>query len=274
MPTFTPSRIAIVLLCFSLGTFLWTYGFPQQLGQPTQPVIDHYDHKNVHSAPIIPTPVITTHATAPAPTATVPAEYEADGGRWDDTDKQKEGEKEPTTLLTMASPTANASSTPTPQSGTKFCKEIHGAPNILIVLRTSKAEIARKLPTHLQTLLECVPHFAIFSDHSGELDGVPVYDALDSITNDTQHAHAEFDEYQLMRVDSEHAADPGKTKTLDKWKFLPMVYKAHRLRPEARFYLFLEADTSLSWTNLLQCTQQTSMYELYMRQTLTSYTYL
>jgi hypothetical protein len=303
MPTLTPSRVAIVLLTLSLVSFLWTWGFPQQFGQRPQPVIDHYDHKNVHSEPIIPAPSIAStskHAVVPAPTPTLTfhadehgpgqdddhrwddataadptrlpeatetsvAEYEEDGGRWQDKDKDKDSTAAvPTTLLTTATayPTgANATNATVPantpaaapaNTHNKFCKDVHGAPHVMVVVRTSKADMAEKLPAQLHGLLSCVPHFAIFSDHSGDMDGIPVHDALASIGSETKRIRDEFREYQLMHVDADHQPDTGKSQQLDKWKFLPMVYQAYRMNPDAKFYVFIEPDTSLSWTNLLQ----------------------
>ncbi|KAF1850361.1 glycosyltransferase family 31 protein [Cucurbitaria berberidis CBS 394.84] len=304
MPLFTPSRIAILVLSLSLISFFWTFGLPSQLGQPSLPIIDHYDHTHVHTEPIIPAPIIeSTHATAPSPTVhgdrpaedndhrwedattkagsadkpttapgslgTRPTGHDEDGGRWSDKDKLTEGVKTaasaapvPTTLLTALIPAlsglnatnatiASSATTPTPEVE-KFCKDVHGAPNVMVVLRTSKAEMDKKLSPHLLGLLSCVPNFAIFSDHAGEFQGHTVHNALESISFDAKFNHDEFREYQLMHADPEHKPDPKKTKDLERWKFLPMVYKAYHLNPSAKFYVFIEADTSLSWTNLLQ----------------------
>ncbi|KAH7070091.1 hypothetical protein FB567DRAFT_539855 [Paraphoma chrysanthemicola] len=310
MPMLTPSRVAIVVLCLSLVSFL-LLGYPSQFAQPSpsQPIIDHYDHKNVHSEPIIPAPFIPTptkHATPgtptphgdrpeeeedhrwddatkasgqtppPGPTETGVAEFEGDGGRWEDEQKQKDGgiagDKQeadasapPTTLLTHVVPAPSAvnatnatmlASTPTETvlstHKSSFCHEVRGAPNVMVILRTSKVEITEQLPAQIKSLLSCVPNFAIFSDHKGEIDGIPVYNALENISGETKRVHDEFNEYQLMHADPVYKPDAGKTKNLDKWKFLPMVYKAHKLKPDAKFYYFIEADTSLSWTNVLQ----------------------
>ncbi|KAJ4376380.1 hypothetical protein N0V83_001663 [Neocucurbitaria cava] len=311
MPLLTPSRIAILVLSFSLITFFWTFGLPSQLGQPSLPIIDHYSHTNVHTDPIIPAPTIeSTRATAPKPTVhgdrpaeeddhrwddatrkaaltdgktTAPppletgaAAHDEDGGRWEDKEKAKEGKKSsdvigastkpvPTTLAieiipapsgvnvtngTAAATTAASESAPS-HSVEKFCKDVRGAPHVMVVLRTSKAEID-KLSTHLLGLLSCVPNFAIFSDHAGEIEGHTVHNALESIGSDAKRTHDEFREYQIIHADAEHKPDPKRTKDLDKWKFLPMVYKAYHLNTSAKFYVFIEADTSLSWTNLLQ----------------------
>ncbi|KAF2825232.1 hypothetical protein CC86DRAFT_370973 [Ophiobolus disseminans] len=286
MPMLTPSRIAIVVLSLSLFSFLWTLGVPYQNAQPVRPVIDHYDYKNVHSEPIIPAPFIAVptpvgghrwddetrvgQTVLPGPVETGVEEYE-DAGRWEDADRKKGEEKGsiaaavPTTLITHVGPApgdANATnatdkfSTPTDAPSnthsSKFCKDVRGAPHVMVVVRTSKAEIAEKLPAHLKGLLSCVPNFAIFSDHSGQIEGIPVYNALEDIGGEAKRTHDEFHEYQKMHADGDHKPDAGKTKDLDKWKFLPMVYKAYKLRPAAKFVIFIEADTSLSWTNVLQ----------------------
>ncbi|KAF2260679.1 hypothetical protein CC78DRAFT_419909, partial [Lojkania enalia] len=131
------------------------------------------------------------------------------------------------------------------------CKDVRGAPNVMVVIKTSKAEILKKLPNHLKNLLSCVPNFAIFSDHAGTMEGFTVHDALEDISNSTRKKHKEFLDYEKMVQNPDFKPDTVD-KELDKWKMLPMVYKAHQLRPYARFYVFIEADTSLSWTNLLQ----------------------
>jgi hypothetical protein len=280
----TPSRLAIAVLSLSLFSFLWTFGFPSQLAQPARPVVDHYDYKNVHSKPIIAAPSIaetTAHArwddatkvaAEQGPKQTGVAEYEEDGGRWEDKDKDKttDGQKGgtaagSTTLATAvvaapgganatngAMPAQTPTNTPSNTAIANFCRDAHGASNVMVIFRTSKAEITERLPAHIQGLLSCVPNFAIFSDHAGEIDGIPVHNALEDIGGETKRRHDEFREYQLMHADSEHKPDKGKTKNLDKWKFLPMVYKAYHLNSAARFFVFIEADTSLSWTNLLQ----------------------
>lgn len=39
---------------------------------------------------------------------------------------------------------------------------------------------------------------------------------------------------------------------LDKWKFMPMVDRALRHRPEAKWFVFVEGDTYLVWQNMLE----------------------
>jgi hypothetical protein len=286
MPLLTPSRIAVVVLTLSLVSFLWTFGLPRPLAQPSLPVVDHYPAEGkIHTDPIVPAPAISSsHAittslgAAPTSTLSTPqspktphaptglAGHDDDGGRWEDKTKDTNKDNVAATAPAAAAATLHTpkpAPTPTPKpspaapsSLPKFCKEVHFAPHVMVIVRTSKAEINTKLAGHLKGLLSCVPNFAIFSDHAGEIDGIPVHDALDSISDETRARHNQFREYDAIKSDLKYTPDPKKTKELDKWKFMPMVYKAYRMKPDARFYVFIEADTSLSWTNLLQWTSR------------------
>lgn len=318
MPLFTPSRVIVLVVTFSLVSFLWTFGLPHQLAQPSLPIIQHpADEAKLHD-PIAPAPVVhTSHARLtkivgtpkptpkptphgdrpkeeddhrwddktrkpahaeeqtplPGPKETGPAGHDDDGGRWDDKEKTKQSVRMgsealstatpvPTTLLketlpapnspnvTAAASYASAMHTAAPVLG--FCKDVKNAQHVMVIVKTSKAEIDKKLSAHLLGLLSCVPNFAIFSDHAGEIEGVQVHDALHDISAEAKQKHDEFREYKIIKADHEYKPDAKKTKDLDKWKMLPMVYKAYQMNPHARFYAFIEADTGLSWTNLLQ----------------------
>ncbi|KAH6629247.1 hypothetical protein C7974DRAFT_183748 [Boeremia exigua] len=305
---FTPSRLVVMLFTFSLISFLWTYGLPRQLAEPSLPIIEHpADEAKLHD-PIAPAPVIrTSHATPAISTATPTLRGERpkedgdhrwddktkrpdrveeqtplhgpketgpaghDGGRWSDKEKAEKSGKSATQMTVSATPelvtetksslnttTATASPTSfTPYEHTAapvkgFCKDVRHAQDVMVVVKTSKAEIFDKLSGHLSGLLSCVPNFAIFSDHAGTIDGIPVYDALRDISSETLDLHDEFREYRIIKADPEYKPDPKKTKELDKWKMLTMVYEAYQMNPHAKFYAFIEADTGLSWTNLLQ----------------------
>ncbi|KZM26833.1 transmembrane transport [Ascochyta rabiei] len=314
MPLLTPSRIAVVVIAISLISFLWTFGLPHRLAEPSLPIIEHpADEVKLHD-PIAPAPVVhTPHTTPPkvTPTPTLPADqpkqeddhrwddktrkashtgvqtllpgpketgavgHDEDGGRWNDQEKPKDSAGKgkasaaaaPTTLVVEVSPAPAApnttTATPAPSSSSApalhstapvlaLCKDVRNAPHVMVVIKTSKAEIHNKLSAHLLGLLSCVPNFAIFSDHAGEIDGNPVHDALHNISSAAKQKYDEFSEYKIITADPEYKPDAKKTKDLDKWKFLPMVYQAYQMNPHAKFYAFIEADTGLSWTNLLQ----------------------
>lgn len=141
---------------------------------------------------------------------------------------------------------ATATSTPTPKEST--CREMPGASDIMVIVKTSKSSLHAHVPTQLENLLSCVPHHAIFSDHSGFIGNYSVHDCLDEIPAAIKEKHEEFKDYELqkqIKVDS-------VSKHLDRWTWLPMVYKMYKLQPDLRFYLVIEPDTAISWTNLLQ----------------------
>jgi hypothetical protein len=308
---FTPSRIIVVIITFSLISFLWTFGLPRQLAEPSSPIIEHpADEIKVHD-PIAPAPVAhTSHASIPKtkPTATLhedrpkesddhrwddktskaghttektpvpspkvsgPAGHDEDGGRWEDKEKSEASGTVSSVVFASASPepvlelissantttaTATSTSSAAPYRHTAapvkgFCKDVKNAQDVMVIVKTSKAEAADKLSGHLKGLLSCVPNFAIFSDHEGEIDGIQIHDALHEINSETKQKNGEFREYMIIQADSEYKPDAKKTKDLDKWKILPMVYRAYQMNPHARFYAFIEADTGLSWMNLLQ----------------------
>lgn len=277
MPMFTPSRFVVLAISLSLFSFLWVWGVPRQLPQPGYPIVDHNgpqaeleDWQKERAAwekPVFEFDPEQSQGlkkgtqSTQKPTPTIAFGESA-------TPKAKEGSKQagdtesekPTAALypsgSNGTAKADSTSTPTPTPSPvpiKFCKDVHGAPNVMVIIKTSKAEIAEKIPTHLKTVLECVPNFAIFSDHAGKVEGFTIHDALDQISNSTRTRYKEFREYEKLQTQKADDLKPGSvTKDLDKWKILPMVYRAYKMRPYSRFYIFIEADTSLSWTNLLQ----------------------
>ena len=68
-----------------------------------------------------------------------------------------------------------------------------------------------------------------------------------------------FDQSELS--DSSYESGPvGKNDNagwrLDKWKFLPMMVRTLEFRPDKKWYVFVEPDTYLVWSNLLQWLQK------------------
>ncbi|KAF2713791.1 glycosyltransferase family 31 protein [Pleomassaria siparia CBS 279.74] len=275
MPLLTPSRVATIVLALSLLSFLWSFGHSEQfvlpvsihdapaqkpasvVGNPSGenmiPYVppEGYDHAPKPKPKPKPKPepelldVTPTGMLNPKPVESKSSEATGEEEKKDkEDDKQKEVEKEKPKETRTASELVPVTTT--------FCKDVRGAPDVMVVVKTSKSDIDSHLPTHLKTLLSCVPNFAIFSDHAGKIEGFDVHDALDTISTKTKASHDEFDEYEKIQQDANYNPDRAKTKELDKWKFLPMVYKAHKMHPGSRFYIFIEADTALSWTNMLQ----------------------
>ncbi|KAJ5808959.1 hypothetical protein N7474_010228 [Penicillium riverlandense] len=138
--------------------------------------------------------------------------------------------------------------------------------DVFVVIKTGATESQQRIPVHLRTTLQCVPHFAIFSDYEETINGVQVHDILKNVSKTTMEKEPEFELYRRLQevgreglTDEEWGDDTngplGKTNNpgwkLDKWKFLPMIDSALELKPDAKWYIFAEADTYLAWPNLV-----------------------
>lgn len=138
--------------------------------------------------------------------------------------------------------------------------------DVFVVLKTGATEAREKIPVQLRTTLQCVPHYAVFSDYEETIDGVHTYDVLQNITESTMNEAPEFEIYHRLQevgpdglTDEEMGDDSngpfGKTNNpgwkLDKWKFLPMIAGALEIQPQAKWYIFIEADTYMVWPNLV-----------------------
>lgn len=149
------------------------------------------------------------------------------------------------------------------------CPDIPGADKVLVVLKTGGTESQKRIPVHLSTDLRCIPHFRIYSDLAEEINGIQIHDALDQVDSAYRIAHDDFEHYRLLEQYRREGKDiaelvpaAGSKKEdasawkLDKWKFLPLVVKATRDKPDAEWYVFVEADIYLVWGTLLHYLSQ------------------
>lgn len=154
------------------------------------------------------------------------------------------------------------------------CQKLEGGEEVLVVMRTGATEIKDKLPAHLNTTLQCYNNYIIFSDYEEDFEGHHVYDLLANVEDDVKEHHPDFalwrrlrdhgreslDNSELSGAISEDSGGTGKTGNdgwrLDKWKFLPMAVRTLELYPNMAFYVFVEPDTFLMWSNLLDWLHQ------------------
>jgi hypothetical protein len=127
----------------------------------------------------------------------------------------------------------------------------------MVMMKTGSTELHAKLPVHLLTTFQCVHHLKIYSDLAQTFADHPVHDAIAPVTSSLREQHPDFDlyrrleEWQYERQDFSQLSG-HKSWMLDKWKFLPMVHHAFVSAPlEVEWFVLMEADTSLSWSNLL-----------------------
>jgi hypothetical protein len=139
------------------------------------------------------------------------------------------------------------------------------ADDVLVVVRTGMTEALEKLPVHFDTTLKCVPNHAIFSDHEENIQGHQVHDVLNKVSETLKASVPEFELYEHLKREgredlnnSKHLGSgpngsPENTAwKLDRFKFLPMVERAQRHQPGAKWFVFVEADTYMMWPNLLE----------------------
>ncbi|KAI1156136.1 glycosyltransferase family 31 protein [Nemania diffusa] len=137
--------------------------------------------------------------------------------------------------------------------------------DIFVVIRTGATEAQEKLPVHFKTILTCVPDFIIYSDMDEIVDGHQVHDVLNEVNQTIKKMAPEFELYDRLRTRGREGLDYETTFgsgpsgaldnpgwKLDKWKFLPMVDRALQERPKAKWFVFIEPDTYMMWTNLLE----------------------
>ncbi|KAH8198317.1 hypothetical protein TruAng_007519 [Truncatella angustata] len=148
------------------------------------------------------------------------------------------------------------------------CEQLDGIEDIFVVLKTGANEAREKLPVHFATTLQCLPNYAIYSDLEETVAGHHIYDALDEVNPEIVANHPDFVYYQSLKQKGRdgfsaeerdqwnHAQNtifgrdsPGWR--LDKWKFLPLVEKALKQKPDAKWYVFMETDTYILWSQLI-----------------------
>lgn len=183
------------------------------------------------------------------------------------------GSQEETTQNTSTT-TTTTTTTPTYHVQEDLpCKKLKGGEDVLVVMRTGATEIKDKLPAHLNTTFQCYNDYIILSDYEEEFEGHQVHDLLSDVEEDVKNLHPDFELWRRLRDHGRESLDDselsgavsletgtlGKTDNegwrLDKWKFLPMAVRTLELHPEKKWYVFVEPDTYLIWSNLLDWLQ-------------------
>ena len=183
--------------------------------------------------------------------------------------------KIPTTLGTEVPLNATEESTSEPPVKEELpCQKLEGGEEVLVVMRTGATEIKDKLTAHLNTTLQCYNNYIVFSDYEEDFEGQHVYDLLANVEDDIKENHPDFALWRRLRANgreslhdselsgtvSEEGGKTGKLGNdgwkLDKWKFLPMAVRTLELYPNMAWYTFVEPDTYLMWSNLLDWLRQ------------------
>lgn len=162
----------------------------------------------------------------------------------------------PSSSPSSSAPLLSHSTKPAFHSPTPVCRQLPGADKVVVMVKTGATEALARIPEQIVTLADCVPNLMLFSDMEQYIGEFHLHDALDEIGEEYKEHHEDFQFYR--DIHAVHAAHGdvsvlGSEKgwNLDKWKNIPMLHKAYTKYPDAEWYITIDADTYLSWTNLL-----------------------
>jgi hypothetical protein len=144
----------------------------------------------------------------------------------------------------------------------EYCPDPSELSRIAVIVKTGATEAFEKLPMQLMTFLKCVEeNLLIFSDMEEDIGSHHIYDSLDEISSAVKDGNHDFD---LYRTQQEYRLLGGDVRilrkedwvaeaawNLDKYKFIPVARKTFQARPDADWYLFIEADSYVIWSSLL-----------------------
>lgn len=135
--------------------------------------------------------------------------------------------------------------------------------NIVVSVKTGATE-AEKIITQMQTTLRCVKNVLFFSDLEQDIGEYHLHDSLNTILPSVVEDNPDFDFYrkQYGLWQSDHNIDALKgfkysgsddfaAWTLDKYKNIHIAEKTWALQPDMDWYIFIDADTYLIWSNLV-----------------------
>lgn len=131
----------------------------------------------------------------------------------------------------------------------------HLLESIQLVMKTGHGVLAARVRPQLRSISACLTNPLIFSDLDEEFEG---HDVIDVIADIPEYLREDCDQLQAYQNDTFINSNGSRQAgwVLDKWKFLPAVSRAWKMRPERRWYVFYEADTYVVWDSLFRLLAQ------------------
>lgn len=128
--------------------------------------------------------------------------------------------------------------------------------DIVVVVKTGATEIYRALPIQLITTLTHFPNLLLFSDHEQQIAQYKVQDALDEVSETIISGNEDFELYLNQKKLIALGQSPEKLElkggwALDRYKNIHMMKKTWQQKPNAKWYLFIDADSYVMLSNLL-----------------------
>ncbi|KAI9651253.1 hypothetical protein NHQ30_001291 [Ciborinia camelliae] len=135
---------------------------------------------------------------------------------------------------------------------------------VMVVFKTGAQEISQ-LAIHLGTTLRYFQERDIlfFSDSEGTIGPFLIHDALKTVDQKIRETHVDFKIYRDIKRCQISGRDIEELKEdknkgegrwgwrLDKYKFIHMAEEVYFKEPNAKWYIFIETDSYVIWSNLI-----------------------
>jgi hypothetical protein len=128
---------------------------------------------------------------------------------------------------------------------------------VQVVLKTGVA-FSEQTEAYLDSVASCISNLLVFSDLSEQFQGHEITDALEKLPKEyTEHPDFHIYHQQREAYSAGQKVQPSREGwKLDRFKFLPMVEAAYRMRPNSSWYVFLEVDVYIFWDNIFRLLEQ------------------
>ncbi|KAF4637266.1 hypothetical protein G7Y89_g815 [Cudoniella acicularis] len=139
------------------------------------------------------------------------------------------------------------------------------AGNVVVSVKTGASEATERLPAQMQTTLRCAKNVVFFSDLEQDVKQYHLHDSLDTISTSVIDNNPDFVFYRKQAELWKSEQDISSLKgfkhpeshkelaawTLDKYKNVHILEKTWALKPNMDWYIFIDADTYIFWSNML-----------------------
>ena len=140
----------------------------------------------------------------------------------------------------------------------------HLLEDIQVVLKTGHGVLESRVHPQLHAGLSCIDNLLFFSDITETFDGRELVDVIADTPQHLIDATEQLEPYRQLRqcIANDDIADCGDAITpkdgwrIDKFKFLPSILRAWEMRPERKWYVFLEADTYMVWDTVFRLLEE------------------
>lgn len=145
------------------------------------------------------------------------------------------------------------------------CLDFLTGEKVVVSVKTGATEAAEKIPPLMQTSLRCAQHVLLFSDLAQDIESYQIHDALDTVSPSIVDNNPDFKFYRDLKSLWEKQRDVSAMKgakspedsgqnsawNLDKYKFLHVMEKSWAMKPDMEWYILIDADSYIFWSNML-----------------------